>query len=173
MKYRKADNSMYKIVEVAEKLGKSKTAIYNKLNENQGLFKQHLKKIENVKVLDDEGIDILKDLFGLNELETSVETETLQYSGTSASTDIERLVSELENRIKYLEEENKENRKLLNNQSKQLENFQILLLNEQKKNKLLEGSIEEVQNQEKNFASHLHGLAKLMHHFKSNKKRQD
>jgi hypothetical protein len=164
---------MYKIVEVAEKLGKSKTAIYNKLNENQGLFKQHLKKIENVKVLDDDGIDILKDLFGLNEVETNVETGSSNPSSANDSSHIEKLISELESRIKYLEEENKENRKLLNNQSKQLENFQILLLNEQKKNKLLEDNIEEDQNQEKNAASHLHGLAKLMYYFKQNKKRQD
>jgi vacuolar-type H+-ATPase subunit I/STV1 len=161
---------MYKIVEVAEKLGKSKTAIYNKLNENQGLFKQHLKKIENVKVLDDDGIDILKDLFGLNEVETNVETGSSNPSSANDSSHIEKLISELESRIKYLEEEN---RKLLNNQSKQLENFQILLLNEQKKNKLLEDNIEEDQNQEKNAASHLHGLAKLMYYFKQNKKRQD
>ena len=164
---------MYKIVEVAEKLGKSKTAIYNKLNENQGLFKPHLKKVKNIKALDDEGVEILKNLFGLNEVEINVETGSDNPSSAKDSSYIERLVSELENRIKYLEEENKENRKLLNNQSKQLENFQILLLNEQKKNKLLEDNIEEDQNQEKSSTSQLHGLAKLMYYFKQNKKRQD
>ncbi|RBP57161.1 hypothetical protein DES36_1324 [Alkalibaculum bacchi] len=164
---------MYKIVEVAEKLGKSKTAIYNKLNENKGLFRQHLKKIENVKVLDDKGLEILMGLFGLKEIEIDIESNSLSSTSTNDSISIETLVSELKDRIKYLEEENKENKQLLNNQSKQLENFQILLLNEQKKNKLLEDNIEEDQNQEKNAASHLHGLAKLMHHFKSNKKRQD
>ena len=102
-----------------------------------------------------------------------VETGSENPSSINDSSHIERLVSELENWIKNIEEENKENRKLLNNQSKQLENFQILLLNEQKKNKLLEDNIEEDQNQEKNAASHLHGLAKLMYYFKQNKKRQD
>lgn len=136
---------MYRIAEIAEKLGKSKTAIYNKLNENQGLFKEHLKKVENVKMLDKEGVELLEELFGLKEVEGEVENKQGKSSNKEDSINVEMLVNELKDRIEYLEEENREARQLLKDQNKQLENFQVLLLNEQKRNKLLEGKIEKSQ----------------------------
>lgn len=158
--------SMHKIVEVAEKLGKSKTAIYNKLNENQGLFKDHLKKVENVKVLDDKGIELLKELFGLKEVEVELESKQDNTSNIKDSINIERLVSELKDRIKYLEEESKETRQLLKDQSKQLENFQVLLLNEQKKNNLLESKIEQAQAEKEVIATAEEKIGLLQRIFK-------
>lgn len=139
---------MYKVVEIAGKLGKSKTAIYNKLNENPGLFKGHISKVESIRMIDNEGLEILKELFNLkeveSEVETQLETESLKFNNTNGLIEVETLVSELKDRIKYLEDESKETRELLKIQSKQLENFQVLLLNEQKKNHLLESQGEEV-----------------------------
>lgn len=128
---RKADNLMYRVVEIAKMLDKSKTSIYNKLNNNQDLFKGHLKQVEGVKTLDDEGLKILKGLFELKEVESEVESNQPQNSNTANSIEVERLVSELKERINYLEEINR-------SQNKQLENYQVLLLNEQNRNNLIE-----------------------------------
>ena len=122
---------MYRVVEIAEMLDKSKTSIYNKLNNNQDLFKGHLKQVEGVKALDDEGLKILKGLFELKEVESEVESNQPQNSNTANSIEVERLVSELKERINYLEEINR-------SQNKQLENYQVLLLNEQNRNNLIE-----------------------------------
>lgn len=131
VKGRKADNLMYRVVEIAEMLDKSKTSIYNKLNNNQDLFKGHLKQVEGVKTLDDEGLKILKGLFELKEVDSEVESNQPQDSNTANSIEVERLVSELKERINYLEEINR-------SQNKQLENYQVLLLNEQNRNSLIE-----------------------------------
>ena len=122
---------MYRVVEIAEMLDKSKTSIYNKLNNNQDLFKGHLKQVEGVKALDDEGLKILKGLFELKEVDSEVESNQPQNSNTANSIEVERLVSELKERINYLEEINR-------SQNKQLENYQVLLLNEQNRNNLIE-----------------------------------
>lgn len=122
---------MYRVVEIAKMLDKSKTSIYNKLNNNQDLFKGHLKQVEGVKALDDEGLKILKGLFELKEVDSEVESNQPQNSNTANSIEVERLVSELKERINYLEEINR-------SQNKQLENYQVLLLNEQNRNNLIE-----------------------------------
>lgn len=123
---------MYRVIEVAEKLGKSRTAIYDKLNNNKGLFKDHLKKVEGVRHIDNEGVEILKELFGLK-VEHGTKQEEQQGENVSSSMDL--LIKEMQSRINYLEKQNEDTMQILKDQTKQLENFQVLLLNEQ--NKLL------------------------------------
>ena len=73
----------------------------------------------------------MKLLFELKEVDSEVESNQPQNSNTANSIEVERLVSELKERINYLEEINR-------SQNKQLENYQVLLLNEQNRNNLIE-----------------------------------
>ena len=132
---------MYKVSEISKKLLKSKTAIYHKLNTNQLLFKPHLKKVKGVIMLDNTGVDILSNLFTVKEevkvVETVLKNESVMPINTNDLTDLiqvkNEVVNELKDRIKYLEQQVEKKDQLIENQSQQLNNFQILLKQEQDK----------------------------------------
>jgi len=128
---------MLRVVEIAGKIGKSKTAIYNKINENQALFKPYIKKVEGVKMIDTEGFNLLLKLFNLNDVETDLENNTINSNNTNALSEIilvkNEIINELKNQINYLEQQSQKKDELIDNQSRQLENFQVLLKQEQSK----------------------------------------
>lgn len=139
---------MMKIVEISKKIGKSKTAIYNKINKNKALFQPYLKKVENSKALTNEGIELLEKLFNLKEVKNVVENTSLEYANINTLNDVslvkniveskEQLIKELKARIEYLEKQIEKKDTLISNLNRQQENFQVLLQNEQNKTLLLE-----------------------------------
>jgi len=138
--------TMLRVVEIAEKIGKSKTAIYNKINENQALFKPYIKKVEGVKMIDTEGFNLLLKLFNLNDVETELENNTINSNDTNDLSEIilvkNEIINELKNQINYLEQQSQKKDELIDNQSRQLENFQVLLKQEQSKALYIEEKIQ-------------------------------
>ncbi len=138
---------MLKVAEVARLLGVSKVTIYNKLKLHSKELKPHLSKLKGVIHIDGEGLEIIRD--SLN-LQGEVKTEDIKadrettYSpdNTEALNELLRVKNErlkdLKEHIKHLESQAQEKDNLISDQSRQLEQFQILLLNEKEKTKLLE-----------------------------------
>ena len=138
---------MLKVAEVAELLGVSKVTVYNKLKLHSKELKPYLSKLKGVIHIDNEGLEVIRD--SLN-LQGEVKTEDIKadrettYSpdNTEALNEILRVKNErlkdLKEHIKHLESQAQEKDNLISDQSRQLEQFQILLLNEKEKTKLLE-----------------------------------
>lgn len=147
---------MFKVVEIAEKLGVSKVSVYNKIKQYNKELKPHLSKLKGVTYIDKQGFKIIKESFNLfNQAKTKDTGEnheaTDKVNDTNSLNSILKVKNEqlkgLKDHIQYLENQIQVKDDLIKDQNKQLENFQVLLLNEQKRNKLLEGKIEESQTE--------------------------
>lgn len=138
---------MLKVAEVAELLGVSKVSIYNKLKLYSKELKPHLSKLKGVLHIDSEGLEIIRDSFNL---QGEVKTEDLgpgrevthKIGNAETLNEILKIKDErlkdLKEHIKHLEDQIQGKDNLISDQSRQLEQFQILLLNEKEKTKLLE-----------------------------------
>jgi hypothetical protein len=150
------DDFMYSIAEVSEKLKKSKTAIYDKLNDNKNLFKNYLSIKKGSKHISEEGFKILYSMFNEDDFQANLKESPLQVDKKDLSfvemyenqkTLFENQVEYLKNQLEYIEKEKniqidelKKDKEFLQNQlvmkNKLIEQSNVLLL--QEKNKVKE-----------------------------------
>jgi len=86
---------MYRVIDVAKKLGVSKVTIYKKVNKNKKALRNHVHMRSNITYIDDIGVAIIKD---------TIEVSALNLSGTG--NDIEAIkrnyLEDLSKAIDYL-----------------------------------------------------------------------
>ena len=126
---------LFKVSEIAEKLGKSKTAIYKKSNKFKVELEPHRKKLNGVVYYDSDGFDIIKNSFS----EPIIETKGLNYQDDKY---MNLLLSEKDEQIKHLKEQLKEKENSLNTALELVKNNQVLLLHSQERVAMLESPIE-------------------------------
>jgi hypothetical protein len=154
---------VYSIAKIAEITGKSKTAIYERLNNNKDIFKKHISKKDNVKYLSKEGLNILSSMFDNTFQGESIENKlNHNIEGKAQNADIflyEKLLESFEEQKKMLEskiglvekESNKKIEMLENQIENQKSNYENRLI-EQKEGfkettKTLERELEEKNSQ--------------------------
>lgn len=139
---------MFKVVEVAEKLKVSKVSVYNKINQNKGLLKPHIKKVKSVTSITNEGFEILEKLFSKDNESKDLHDKD-NFLNSKAETQDNAMIIEFKEiykeRIKDLKVQieglNKDKENLTHQVQEQTElnkNFQILIKQEQDKVLLLE-----------------------------------
>lgn len=157
---------MYKVIEVAEKLGVSKVTIYKKVNSLKQEIKPYIYKKKGITYIDDTGIEMIKNSLDVNQcvskVKSEVKTEEIYNScKQEKSMDVNRLTGEidglqndyinaLKEQIDYLKNElDIKNNQLtvkdhqLNNKDELIRNFQILLKEDKDRILLLEERLEE------------------------------
>jgi hypothetical protein len=154
---------VYSIAKIAEITGKSKTAIYERLNNNKDIFKKHISKKDNVKYLSKEGLNILSSMFDNTFQGESIENKlNHNIEGKAQNADIflyEKLLESfeeqkkmLESKIELVEKESNKKIEMLENQiENQKSNYENRLI-EQKEGfkettKTLERELEEKNSQ--------------------------
>ena len=123
---------MFKVSEIAEEIGKSKTSVYKKVSELKGELKPFKKKVNGVIHFDAEGFEIIKNSYGEVIIDNRVERTSLNHVDDKY---LDLLLSEKDEQIKHLKEQLKEKDKSLEQAMKLVENNQVLLL--QKEDKIL------------------------------------
>lgn len=126
---------LFKVSEIAEKLGKSKTSVYKKTNKFKADLEPHRKKLNGVIYYNVEGFDIIKNSFAEPIIETRVETNALNNVDDKY---LDLLLSEKDEQIKHLKEQLKEKDKSLEQAMELVKNNQVLLLQSQERVLMLE-----------------------------------
>lgn len=139
---------MFKVSEVAEKLGVSKVSVYNRVNQNKEMFKPHLKKVKSVTYIDNKGFEMLKKLFSKDNSFTTLQDEVKTLYNEPETQDFsmyiefKQVYEERINDLKEQVEELKKDKENMINQIGQLtelnRNAQILIKQNQDKVLLLE-----------------------------------
>jgi hypothetical protein len=127
------------VSEIAEKIGKSKTSVYKKVNGLKGELKPFRKKVNGVIYFDTEGFEIIKNSYGEVIIDNQVERTSLNHVDDKY---LDLLLSEKDEQIKHLKEQLKEKGKSLDQAMKLVENNQVLLLQKEDKILMLESSSE-------------------------------
>lgn len=130
---------MFKVSEIAEKIGKSKTSVYKKANGLKGELKPYRKTVNGVIYFDTEGFEIIKNSYGELINDNQDEKTSLNHVDDKY---LNLLLSEKDEQIKHLKEQLKEKDKLLEQAMKLVENNQVLLLQKEDKILMLESSSE-------------------------------
>ena len=120
----------FKVAEMSEILGISKVSIYNRLKTLKRDLKPFIQYEKNVLMLDNEGLEILKESFGLNkEVKSDFKQQSENEDNTKVGQDLNMLKSDtlftvLNEQIEFL-------KKQIDVKDQQLINMQILLKQEQ------------------------------------------
>lgn len=132
---------MYTVLEIADKLNTSKATVYRKL---KLIGEEHIKIENKQKYIDDEGFELIKKAIeNKNEVKENIkQTNTrIEDKENELSIKHDKYIKNLEEEIDYLREEMQLKNNLLKEQSKQIHNSQLLLLESQRKGTILENDI--------------------------------
>lgn len=149
------DSKEYKISEIVDDIWVSKVTVYNKISNLKWVLRNHIKIRKGIKYIDAEGLEIIKNSIGLSkEKFKGLNEDYKEADETLHNTDVsnhqeslettKRYIESLESQIEYLKNDNKFLKELLDKETgsknKQLEakdqllqNFQVLLEQEQEK----------------------------------------
>lgn len=146
----------YRVVEVAKMLNVSKVTIYDKINKMSKDLKPYIKLKGNVKYIDTQGIELikqsLKDQQELNNDFTITEQDIEhKYNADIENTHIKHLTQEVE----YLRNLLNTKEVQINSQMELIQNFQVLMKKEQEKYLLLEDKVKDLQEAPKGFWNRL------------------
>jgi len=130
---------LFKVSEIADEIGKSKTSVYKKVNGLKGELKPFRKKVNGVIYFDTEGFEIIKNSYSEVIIDNQVERTSLNHVDDKY---LDLLLSEKDEQIKHLKEQLKEKDKSLEQAMKLVENNQVLLLQKEDKILKLESSSE-------------------------------
>lgn len=151
--------SLHTVLEVSKMLGTSKATIYRKL-ENIDSIKSHIKIKNNIRYIDDAGVELIKTVLSSKEnLSQNPKLDSKDMQNTKENSkqntknktylksqikDVnvkrendllikhEKYIENLEDEIEYLRNEMQTKNRLLEEQSRQLANSQILLMEKKK-----------------------------------------
>lgn len=147
---------MKKVSEVAELLGVTRQTVYNHIDKIDKQINSHIYIKEGVKVIDEQGIELIKSSIDGKDIFTEEFTEDLQQQDdpqndnvkealqdhiNSLKSEIDRLENELQEKNKQLDKKDQ----LLDNKDQLMQNFQIMLQKKEDKIYQLEGEVEEEQ----------------------------
>lgn len=141
---------LYTITEAAKQLQVSRVTVYKKIESIKDL-KSHVKIKNNIKYIDDTGLDIIK-LSMANNSDSKVDTEeeideAVKQSNETYSeqfTDLQdKYINSLQSQIEYLKNELEVKNKLISDQARMIENSQVLLRDNQQKILMLEDKVKE------------------------------
>ena len=143
---------MFKVIEVAEKLKVSKVSIYNKVNQNKDILKQHVKKVKSVTYITDEGLEIIEKLFckdnefkTLNNDDNSLNNDTVKQDNSMVEefkTLYDERINDLKVQIDGLNKDKENLHQQIDKLTELNKNAQILIKQEQDKVLLLESKKE-------------------------------
>lgn len=149
----------YKVVDVAKMLDVSKVTIYEKMKLLKKELKPYIKLKGNVKYIDTQGIEIIRrSLKDYQEEENNQENFTKSKLNTEH--DIEgsienAYIQHLKTEIEYYRNQLKAKDEQINTHMELIQNFQVLIKQEQTKYLLLEEKYKEQQEAPKGFWSKL------------------
>lgn len=153
----------YTIAEASEILSVSKVTIYNKLKALKKELKDHVRTKQGIKYIDTEGLEVIKvsmsgKVEGLNDLnneEVAATAEALNFEGLNAFNkelkSLEKVIGILEKQLEEKDRQLERKDEQLKHNDKILENFQVLLREEQQNRLLLEERINQVKEEPKSF----------------------
>jgi len=130
---------LFKVSDVVEKTGKSKTSVYRKISKLKTELKPHKKTLNGVIYYDEEGLKIIAESFGLS--------HNVDKGGNQCGNADSKALEMAESMIKLLENQLAEKDKQIAQLIKQNDQSQHLLLNEQKEKQLLLDVKDQYENQ--------------------------
>lgn len=131
---------MYTVLEISQLLRTSKATIYRKLESIDGIL-EHILIRNNTKYIDDEGFELIK-----KSINSKYDIkEQIKSSNTKSENDLtkkhEKYIENLEDEIDFLREEIQKKNSLIEQQSQQLSNSQLLLIENRDKLMALENTV--------------------------------
>ena len=138
---------MKKVSEVAKQLEVSRQTIYNHIGKLDDDIAKHIYRQEGVKVIDGQGIKLIKRSIGRQKgFKKSTEEFDSQEGDNQQQGEKEALqghIKSLKEEIDRLESELQEKNKQLERKDKQLENFQVMLQRRENEVYELEGKVQQ------------------------------
>lgn len=128
---------MLKVSEIADKIGKSKTSVYKKVNGLKGELKPYRKKVNGVIYFDTEGFEIIKNSYVEVIIDNQVERTSLNHVDDKY---LDLLLSDKDEQIKHLKEQLEDKDRRLEQAMELVKNNQVLLLQSQDRVLMLETS---------------------------------
>ena len=146
----------YKVVDVAKMLDVSKVTIYEKMKLLKKELKPYIKLKGNVKYVDTQGIEIIRKSLKDYQEEENNFTNTLLNTEHDIEGSIENpYIQHLKEEIEYYRNQLKAKDEQINTHMELIQNFQVLIKQEQTKYLLLEEKYKEQQEAPKGFWSKL------------------
>ncbi len=128
---------MFKVSEIAGKLGKTKDSVYKKSSRLKSELKGHKKKLNGVIYYDTEGYEIIKNSYATPIIETE-HVKSRQHDGDDKYLNL--LLSEKDKQIGHLKAQLAKQEKSLEQAMELVKNNQVLLLQSQERVLMLETS---------------------------------